>query len=71
LDENAAYDAATLYLVEEDDIEYSVIVGSDRVNVSVSRQATTGFLRVLGIDSVDIDASSTAEPRHGIESAGP
>lgn len=71
LDENAAYDAATQYLDDEADIEYSVIVAANRVDVVVSRQATTGFLRVLGIDGIDIDASSTAEPRYGIESAGP
>ncbi len=71
LDENAAYDAAARYLDAEDDLDYSVIVTANRVDVAVTRQATTGFLRVLGIDGVDIDASATAEPRYGIESAGP
>lgn len=71
LDESAAYAAAARYLDAEGDLEYSVVVASDRVDVSVSRQATTGFLRVLGFDGVEIDASSTAEPRHGIETAGP
>ena len=71
LDEIAAYDAAARYLDDEGDLDYSVTVAPDRVDVSVSRQATTGFLRVLGIGGVDIDARATAEPRHGIETAGP
>lgn len=71
LDESAAYDAATRYLDDEGDLEYAVMVAPTRVDVSVSREATTGFLRVLGIDGVEIDATSTAEPRYGIESAGP
>ncbi|MDO8616122.1 MAG: pilus assembly protein TadG-related protein [Dehalococcoidia bacterium] len=71
LDETAAYDAAARYLDNEGDLDYSVIVAPDRVDVSVSRQARTGFLRAIGINGVDIDASATAEPRHGIETAGP
>lgn len=71
LDEDAAYDAATRYLDAEGDLDYSVAVGSNRVDVSVSREASTGFLRVLGIDGVAIDAASTAEPRYGIDGAGP
>lgn len=71
LDESAAYDAAARYLDKEGDLDYSVTVAPNRVDVSVSRQATTGFLRVLGFDGVDIDASSTAEPRYGIDTAGP
>ncbi len=71
LDENAAYDVATRYLDEEGGLDYSVAVAPDRVVVSVSRQATTGFLRVLGIDGVEIDATATAQPRYGIESAEP
>lgn len=71
LDENAAYDAATQYLDDEGDIEYSVIVAANRVDVAVSRQASTGFLQVLGINGVEINANATAEPRYGIETAGP
>lgn len=71
LDETAAYDAAARYLADEGGLDYSVTVETGRVVVSVSRQATTGFLRVLGIDGVEIDASATAEPRYGIETAGP
>lgn len=71
LDEAAAHEAATRYLDDEGGVDYSVTVGSNRVDVSVSREASTGFLRVLGIDGVEIDATATAEPRYGIESAGP
>jgi Flp pilus assembly protein TadG len=71
LDEAAAYDAAVRYLDDEGDLDYSVTVEANSVDVSVSRQAATGFLRVLGIDGVGIGASATAEPRHGIDAAGP
>jgi Flp pilus assembly protein TadG len=71
VDETAAYDAATRYLDDEGNLDYSVTVDTNRVDVSVSREASTGFLRVLGIDGVEIDASSTAVPRYGIEAAGP
>ena len=71
LDEQAAYEAAVGYLEAEGDLAYSVVVRPARVEVSVSRQATTGFLRVVGINSVEISANATAEPRHGVASAGP
>jgi Flp pilus assembly protein TadG len=71
LDEAAAYYAAVRYLQNEGDLNYSVAVGSDRVDVSVSRRANTGFLRVLGIDVVDVEANAAAEPRHGITAAEP
>ena len=71
LDQAAAYDAAVGYLEDEGGLNYAVAVAPGRVEVAVSRRATTGFLRVLGIDGVDISASATAEPRHGIETAEP
>ncbi len=71
LDEQLARDAAALYLDAEGALDYLVSVLSDRVEVSVSRQATTGFLRVIGIDGVEVSASASAEPRYGVESAGP
>jgi len=71
LDEQLARDAAALYLDAEGDLDYVVSVLSNRVEVSVSRQATTGFLRVIGIDGVEVSASASAEPRYGVESAGP
>ena len=71
LDEQFARDAAALYLDAERDLDYVVSVLSDRVEVAVSRRATTGFLRVIGIDGIDVSATATAEPRYGVESAGP
>ncbi len=71
LDEQLARDAAALYLDAEGELDYVVSVLSDRVEVSVSRHATTGFLRVIGIDGVEVSASASAEPRYGVESAGP
>jgi uncharacterized membrane protein len=71
LDEQLARDAAVLYLDAEDGLDYVVNVLPDRVEVAVSRQATTGFLRVIGIDGVEVSASASAEPRYGVESAGP
>ena len=71
LDETAAYQAAVEYLRAEGGLAYSVVTRPARVEVSVSRRASTGFLRVVGINGVDISASATAEPRHGVASAGP
>ena len=71
LDEQVAYQAAVEYLEAEGDLSYSVLVRLARVEVSVSREASTGFLRVVGINSVGITAKATAEPRHGVASAGP
>jgi len=71
LDEQLARDAAARYLDAEGDLDYVVSVLSNRVEVSVSRQATTGFLRVIGIDGVEVSASASAEPRYGVDSAGP
>ena len=70
LDEHLARDAAVLYLDAEGGLDYVVHVLPDRVEVAVSRQATTGFLRVIGIDGVEVSASASAEPRYGVESAG-
>ncbi len=70
LDEAAARQAAVQYL-EAEGVSYSVVVEPTRVEVSVSRQASTGFLRVVGIDGVEISANASAEPRHGVASAQP
>ena len=71
LDQTAAYQAAVEYLRAEGGLAYSVVTRPARVEVSVSRRASTGFLRMVGINGVDISASATAEPRHGVASAGP
>ena len=69
LDEPAARQAAEEYLGAEANLTYSVLVQPARVEVSVSRQASTGFLKVIGIDSFEISASASAEPRHGVATA--
>lgn len=71
LDEAAARQAAVEYLEAEGDLSYSVVVGPTRVEVSVWRQASTGFLRVVGINGAEISANASAEPRHGVASAAP
>jgi len=71
LDEPAARQAAVQYLEAEGGLSYSVVVRPTRVEVSVSRQASTGFLRVVGINRVEISANASAEPRHGVASAAP
>lgn len=71
LDQTAAYQAAVEYLRAEGGLDYSVVTRPAGVEVSVSRRASTGFLRVVGINGFDISASATAEPRHGVASAGP
>lgn len=71
LDEQSSREAAALYLEDEGGLDYVIAVLPDRVEVSVSRQASTGFLRVIGIDGVEVSASASAEPRFGVESADP
>ncbi len=71
LDERAARQAASAYLKNEGDLMYSVLVRPAGVEVSVSRQASTGFLRVIGINDVGISARASAQPRQGIGSSGP
>jgi Flp pilus assembly protein TadG len=69
LNERAAREIATQYLQDEGDLDYSVQVSPTGVEVSVSRQASTSFLRIVGINGVDISASSSAVPRHGVAQA--
>jgi Flp pilus assembly protein TadG len=71
LDEPAARQAAEEYLGAEANLTYSVLVQPARVEVSVSRQASTGFLKVIGINGFEISANASAEPRHGVASAQP
>ncbi len=71
LDQAAARQAAVQYLEAEGGLSYSVVVRPTRVEVSVSRQASTGFLRVVGINGVEISANASAAPRHGVASAEP
>jgi len=69
LDEGAAREAAVQYLQDEADLDYSVQASPAGVEVSLSRRASTSFLRIVGINGVDISASASAEPRHGVAGA--
>ncbi|NJD66815.1 MAG: hypothetical protein FIB00_16510 [Chloroflexi bacterium] len=71
LNEQLARDAAAIYLDAEGGLDYVVSVLPDRVEVLVSRQASTGFLRVIGVQGIEVSATASAEPRYGVESAGP
>lgn len=71
LDTEAAYATAISYLGGGGALVYAVAATEERVAVEVSRDATTAFLRVLGIESVTISARASAEPRHGVFGAVP
>ncbi len=71
LDQAAAREAAMAYLENEGNLTYSVLVQPTGVQVSVSRQASTGFLRVIGINGVEVSARGSAQPRHGVAAAVP
>lgn len=69
LDQDAAQRATSSYLADGGDIDYSVTTSATGVEVQVSREASTGFLRVVGIESMSISARARAEARHGIQGA--
>jgi len=71
LDERWARETAARYLGAEDGVNYEIATSPDSLEVSVSRQASTSFLRVIGIESVDVSARASAEPRYGVDAAGP
>ena len=48
-----------------------IAVDPGRVQVDLSREAPTTFLRLVGIDTVRVTAAATAEVRHGIERGEP
>ena len=69
LDVDAAEAAAAEYLQGEEGMQYSIQVTEQSIDVSVSRIAGTSFLQLVGVEGVEISASSTAAPRHGISEA--
>lgn len=70
LDQAEARQVAGEYLVERNVVSAATItVDQRRVLVQVSRDVPTSFLRIVGIQTVRISASSSAEARAGI--AGP
>ncbi|MGE0538771.1 MAG: pilus assembly protein TadG-related protein [Dehalococcoidia bacterium] len=68
LDAAVAEHVATQYLADTGDLAYTVAASETGVEVQASRQASTSFLRVIGIDGVEISASARTETRHGIDS---
>lgn len=66
LDTTAASQTAIEYLMGEDGVQYAVDASPSGVEVDVARSAHTAFLRLLGIDGLDIRARAAAEPRSGI-----
>lgn len=66
LDPGAAEAAAIAVLMDEDGTDYAVRADGERVEVEVSRQATTVFLGAVGVTHVAIEARAVAAPRFGV-----
>lgn len=72
LDPGAARAAADEYMASQGQgLSATVDVGSTSVVVQVSRSVPTGFLRLVGIDTVHITATAPAVPRYGIQGENP
>lgn len=72
LDEPAAHRvAAEAAASQGTSRDIRIEVEPSRVQVGLSRDAPTSFLRLVGIDSVRVTAAATAEVRHGIERGEP
>ncbi|MBN9492550.1 hypothetical protein J0H33_04295, partial [bacterium] len=71
LDQRRARETAAQYLDAEAGVDFVVLASPERVEVTVSREASTGFLGLIGIDSIDVNARASAEPRYGVGAAGP
>ncbi|TAJ16937.1 MAG: hypothetical protein EPO65_12265 [Dehalococcoidia bacterium] len=65
LDPLAAEQSAVAYLIGETGTDHAVYADGAQVRVEVSRQATTAFLKVLGVTHVEISAHAVAAPRTG------
>jgi Flp pilus assembly protein TadG len=71
LDEAAAHRVATEFASQVADLDVRVDLETQRVRVQVSRDTPTSFTRIVGIETVRLTASATAEVRHGIERGEP
>ena len=72
LDEPAARRIAAEYAATQGaSRDTRIEVEPSRVQVGLSRDAPTSFLRLVGVDSVRVTAAATAEVRHGIERGEP
>ena len=68
LDESAARRVAAEHVARQgSDLQARIEVDPSRVRVEASRDARTSFLRLVGIGTVRVRATATAEVRHGIE----
>ncbi len=71
LDERWARETAARYLDAEKGVSYEISTSPESVEVSVSRQASTSFLGLIGVESVDVSARASAGPRYGVDRPGP
>jgi uncharacterized membrane protein len=68
LNQLSARDTAAQYVASQG-ADLNAVISSDdqHVLVSVSRDVTTNFLRLAGIDTVHISANAPAEVRYGVD----
>ena len=67
LDPEGARQVATAYVLDQGTtLTAGVSADSHQVVVSVNRAVPTGFLRIVGITTIQISATATAEVHHGI-----
>ena len=70
LDPAKARQVAAAYLTSQDPGVSAVITSDrERVMVQVSHEMPTSFLRLVGITTVHVGATSVAQPRYGITEA--
>ena len=67
LDQGSAQEAAVAYVSSQGtNLTASVATDSIHVVVTVHRSVPTSFLRIVGIDTVPVSVTATAEVQHGI-----
>lgn len=67
LDVNSAQQAAAAYVASQGkDLTATTTVSPRRIEVTVRRLEPTSFLRIVGLDSIPMAATATAEVQHGI-----
>lgn len=70
LDASAARQVAAEYLASQaPGLAATITAEPQRTVVQVSREVPTGFLRLVGIDTVRINATALADVRYGIDQA--
>lgn len=72
LDAASAQQVAAAYVASQGaQLSPTIAVSSQRVVVTVRRTVPTSFLRIAGLNSVQISANATAEVQHGVTQASP